>query len=454
MKNKLRFCLFCLCTAILCACIKDRNFVSPKDSCAIDLIASASYAEVKNLYVDETIQIQQDLIIEGYVISSDRAGNFFNVLHFQDSPINPKDGFQIEIDVRDSHLLYPVGSKIFIKLKGLYLGKSKDVFKLGGVFISFGNVSVGRLPSAQVDNHIFVSCDGPTNIEPIEINIADIGQEFTNTLVKLSDVQIIEDELGLAFADVREETERTLTDCNKNQITLLNSGFADFQSEVLPEGNGSITGVLLQEKDNYRLIVRDLSDIDFTKDRCEDSINVFTSNQIFISELADPENNTGARFVELYNSSDEDLDLDGWTLQRYTNDNLEVSSTINLSNFTIQGQSTFVISPDSAEFESVYGFLPDLGVGSNSPADSNGDDNLLLVDPFGVVIDAFGIIGEDGSGTNHEFEDGRAKRKSEITVGNANYTFSEWVIYNDSGGSGTINQPQIAPTNFSPGVRE
>ncbi len=112
------------------------------------------------------------------------------------------------------------------------------------------------------------------------------------------------------------------------------------------------------------------------------------------------------------------------------------------------------ISPNAEEFELVYGFPPDLGVSTNSPADSNGDDNLELVDPFGEVVDVFGVIGEDGSGTNHEFEDGRAVRNLDVVEGNPVYTFSEWTIYNDSGDAGTIQQPQNAPEDFSPGVRD
>ncbi|MEM6892508.1 MAG: lamin tail domain-containing protein, partial [Bacteroidota bacterium] len=86
----------------------------------------------------------------------------------------------------------------------------------------------------------------------------------------------------------------------------------------------------------------------------------------------------------------------------------------------------------------------------NSPADSNGDDNLELVDPFGKVIDVFGIIGEDGSGTNHEFEDGRALRKPEVVKGNSIYTFEEWMLYNDTGESGTTKEPKVAPQDFTP----
>lgn len=442
-----------LAMVILCACIKDRTFDPPESSCTIELIANTTYAEIKALYTDETIQIQEDLIIEGYVISSDIEGNFFSVLHFQNNPVNPTEGFQIEIDVRDTHLLYPVGSKIYIKLKGLYLGKSKDVFKIGGVFTSFGNVSVGRLPAAVVRQHVLVSCDEKTIVEPIQVSIDNLEEKLTNTLVQFDNIEIIEEELDLPYAVEREETERTLIDCNDTKITLLNSGFSDFQSELLPNKNGSIVGVLLRDKENYRLAIRSLEDIDFNNERCEDLIDEFTSNAIFISELGDPNNSTGARFVELYNSANEPLPLKGWQLYRYTNGTTEISSTIDLSDINIEAESTLVISPNAMEFEMVYGFVPDITAGTNSPADSNGDDNLVLIDPFGKVIDIFGIIGEDGTGTNHEFEDGRAVRNSDITEGNSTYTFSEWTIYNDTGDSGTTNQPQNAPDDFTPGQR-
>ncbi len=439
---------------LLFSCVKDRNFDQPESSCTDILVANTTYEEVKNLYEDETIQIQEDLIIEGYVISSDKEGNFFSVLYFQDRPENPTQGFQIEIDLRDTHLFFPVGSKIGIRLKGLYLGKSKDVFKLGGVFTSFGNASVGRLPSGKVDEHIFVLCEGLSSLTPVVLNIADLSKDQTHTLIQLKSVEMDTADLGKNFALNEEETERLLIDCNDNELILLNSGFASFQNDTLPDKSGSITGVLLRENEIFQLVIRDLKDIQFTEPRCEDVIDEFTSDRVFISELADPDNNTGARFVELYNANSEPISLKGWKLRRYTNDNTEVNSTLDLSGFSMNGESAFVISPNDEEFERVYGFAPDLGIGTNSPADSNGDDTLELVDPFGTTIDIFGVVGEDGTGTNHEFEDGRAVRNTGVRQGNPTYTFSEWTIYNDSGNAGTINQPQIAPDNFSPGIRD
>lgn len=438
---------------LLMGCVDNRDFDEPKLSCSGENLANISIAQLKDLYIDQTIQVQEDWIIEGYVTSSDKEGNFFNVLHFQDKPNAPTEGLQIEFELRDSHLFFDVGQRIFIKVKGLYLGKSRGVFKIGGIFTSFGNVSVGRLPNNVIFDHVLVSCEANNGIEPTSVAIPTLSETMVHTLVTIDDVEFATAEIGQPFAIVEEETERKLIDCDDNELVLLNSGYSDFQDEPITDRSGAITGILSIDGDEFQLIIRGLADVVFDKERCEDLVDEFTSDALLISELADPDNNAGARFVELYNAADEALPLKGWRLVRYTNASTTESSSIDLSDYTIEGRGLLVISPNATEFEVVYGKAPDIGVGTNSPADSNGDDNLVLMDPFGTVIDIFGVIGEDGSGTNHEFEDGRANRNLEVLKGNPNFTPSEWQIFNDTGGAGTINLPQNAPMDFTPGIR-
>ena len=222
---------------LLNSCVENRDFAAIDSACSNALIANASFAQVKELYNGELLQIQEDLVIEGYVISSDEAGNFFSVLHFQDEAINPSEGFQIEIDLRESHLFFEPGSKIFIKLKGLFLGKSRGVFKLGGTFTGFGTTTVGRLPALQIPEHIFLSCEARTEIQPTLTTIDALQADMVNTLVKIDEVEFIAEELENTFAVEREETERTLSDCLDINLVLLNSGFSDFFSETLPQGN-------------------------------------------------------------------------------------------------------------------------------------------------------------------------------------------------------------------------
>ena len=438
---------------MLASCVKNREFDTPKNECSNEDFTIISILELKKFYTDKTVQIQEDIAVQGYVISSDKEGNFFNIIYFQDAPANPTEGLQLELELRDSHLFFDVGQQITIKLKGLYLGQSNGDYKIGGVFTSFGNISVGRLPKNVVFDHVLVSCKANNGIQLTSIAISELNENMVNTLVRVNNVEFKLDELGKSYAVKEEETLRTLVDCSDKELVLVNSGYSDFQSKIVPDKMGDATGILTFNKNEYQLIIRNENDLDFNEERCEDLIDEFTSNSILITEIADPDNNAGARFVELYNSGNERLSLNGWSLLRYTNDNTEVSSTIDLSDFVMEGKEVLVISPNAEEFEEVYDFAPDISAGTNSPADSNGDDNIVLVDPFGKIIDLFGVVGQDGSNTNHEFEDGRAIRNIDIEFGSPVFKPSEWIIYNDTGNEGTLNQPQNAPVDFTPGMR-
>jgi hypothetical protein len=272
-------------------------------------------------------------------------------------------------------------------------------------------------------------------------------------LIQIPNVEFDYDEIGKSLAVEEEETVRMITDCAGVVMRLLTSGYADFYQHPIPETHGTLTGILMADRNGLFLKVRTEDDISLNAERCLVPIEPQTSDQILITEIADPDNEAKARFIELYNAGDNPFNLEGWKLVRYTNANVEIGSVFDLSGLEIQGKSALVIAANGAEFERIYGFAPDAIAGTNSPADSNGDDNMALIDPFDAVIDLFGVIGEDGSGTEHEFEDGKAVRNLDIDAPNAVFFSNEWTIFNDSGPPGTIQEPQIAPSDFSPGIR-
>ena len=442
--------VFCISTA----CVFENEYSSFSDPCQELPESNISYAELKSMATDNLFQIQEDLFLEGYIVSSDRAGNFFKSLHLQESPATGSEGIMISVELRDSYLTYPVGSRVVIKLKSLYLDYSKGSYALGSAMNSFGSLNLSRIPSPAAREHILLSCDPVVEIDRSVLTMNGIREAHLNTLVQFENVEFLDEELGLSYAIEEEETIRTIRDCEGDELKVQNSGYANFQAEILPEGNGIIQGVLLQDAGDYVLKIRDTADVQFEDDRCPNFGNFISTDSILITEIADPDNDRNARFIELFNSSSEEIYLNGWILGRYTNDNTEISSEIDLSGYLIKSREAIVLSSNAEAFEIVYGFPPDHEVSTLSAADSNGDDNIELIDPFGNVIDQFGNPGEDGTGTNHEFEDGGAFRKANIEKANPQYNFEEWIIYNDSGGAGTINQPLNAPEDFSPGERE
>ena len=177
------------------------------------------------------------------------------------------------------------------------------------------------------------------------------------------------------------------------------------------------------------------------------------SANVFITEIADPNNDDGARFVELHNSGSTDIDLsaEGFKIQRWTNGNADptAASVKDLTGTIAAGGFYLLVPGDGSGFESVYGFAADQAIGNGGAADSNGDDQIAITNDSGDIIDIFGVPGEDGTGTAHEFEDGRAERVASVTQGNAVWDAAEWNIDNDGGaGDGAVD----APGGYDPGA--
>ena len=174
--------------------------------------------------------------------------------------------------------------------------------------------------------------------------------------------------------------------------------------------------------------------------------NLVIAQGLMITEITDPQNSSDAgRYVEIYNPSTDDIDLSaGYALQRWTNGNAGPQSAVALTG-TIAAGGLYVVCNDAAEFLAAYGMEASQDIIGGGPADSNGDDNIAA-GTDGSIIDMFGVAGEDGTGTGHEFEDGRAERACGA-VASVTWIEADWNIDNDSGGG---DGNQYAPEGFDP----
>jgi predicted extracellular nuclease len=172
---------------------------------------------------------------------------------------------------------------------------------------------------------------------------------------------------------------------------------------------------------------------------------------VFMTELTDPQNSSDAgRYVELYNNGNASVDLAEFTVQRWTNGNVDptASSVVALTG-TISAGGFYIICNDADKYAATFGLTCDQDIGTGGFADSNGDDNMALVRADGTIVDIFGVPGEDGTGTGHEFEDGRAERAVGNITASDVWDATGWNIDNDSGGG---DGNQYAPEGFDPGA--
>ncbi len=398
-----------------------------------------SIAEVKEMYNEDMVEfgVNNNYIIEGYIISSDKDGNFKERLIIQDTSENPTAGIQLLIEQENIFENYKIGDKVFVKLNKLYMAEVNNVITIG---FPKGN-TITEIEEEQVGSFIFNS--GETfNIIPKDILISDIqNPTYKNTLVNVLNVQLVENEIGSAFAffSGTNNGTRTLETCNEStKLTVFTSGEANFANELFPEGHGNIVGVL-----STSLEVRSIDDVQFNEAH---EICPVIIPKIMITEVADPKNSVASRFIELFNAGETTIDLAGWKLNKYVNGATTVSgSPIELNGITISAGDYIIIA--NTGFSEMFSIIPTI---ASSYISGNGDDVYELVDNTGTTMDIFGVIGEDGNGTNWEYLDGQAIRNLDVSQPNSVFTISEWTVFSDATNNliNYQNTPKNAPNDY------
>lgn len=177
----------------------------------------------------------------------------------------------------------------------------------------------------------------------------------------------------------------------------------------------------------------------------------FGQGQLLITELADPNDNDDCRYVEIYNPTSTTIDLsdDGYKLQRWTNGNSTPQAAVALMGSIAPG-GFFIVCKSNSDFNTCYSPVAcNQDIGPFGPADSNGDDQIAIIDCNGDIVDIFGVPGEDGSGTWHEFEDGRAERLASQCNSQVTANQTDWDVCSDapSASCGPINigDPELTP---------
>ncbi|MFN8165694.1 MAG: DUF5689 domain-containing protein [Bacteroidia bacterium] len=210
----------------------------------------------------DMLKIDSNYTIAGVVVGDDRSGNIYKKIIIEDNSF----GMAIQVDITNFYTEYPIGRRVFVKCKGLYLGNNGGNFEIG----VNGGGSVGRIPSNMVSLYLVKGKWGQT-VAPIIATpaAAAAGLVPTNTLVKLENV-----EFGSGFEGVAWATSNSVVeDCLGNQVDVYTSSYCNFAYELTPTGKGSIMGVYTIYNGAGELQVRDTYDADMTGNRCGSNPN-------------------------------------------------------------------------------------------------------------------------------------------------------------------------------------
>ena len=228
----------------------------------------------------------EDIIIKGRVVSSDETGNIYKSLVIQDETA----ALALSINQNSLYTTYRVGQEIVINATGMYIGKYNGLQQLGyPEWYAQGNAWEATFMAPEFFAE-HAEINGFPRVAEIDTMVVSLGSlpsdpsglcTWQSQLVRLDDVMFTEADGKATFATDDANTNRTLQDMNGNTIIVRNSNYADFRSQKLPVGTGSVVGILSYYGTAWQILLRSAEDcIGFSKDGKGTAVNPYVMEDV------------------------------------------------------------------------------------------------------------------------------------------------------------------------------
>ncbi|MCL7761813.1 DUF5689 domain-containing protein [Polaribacter sp. Z014] len=274
-------------------CVDDADFTVPEslgneeneavnkiiDSISSGALQLKTIKQLKELYIigDDPLEIVSDIVVKGYVISSDKNGNFYKEFYMQDESENPTAGIKVALNLSNSYNKFNIGREIYIRLKGLYVGETNSGdgnITIGGKISATDLTEIENVTTNQIPNHIYRT-ETTEEIVPKVIDFAGINETDIGTFVALENVFFDAKLAGKSYVDPIEDfdTQRKIQTClglGYDELLVETSSFSRFSNETLPENAGTIKAIVSKDYggDLIVLVLNDTNDVTMIDERC------------------------------------------------------------------------------------------------------------------------------------------------------------------------------------------
>lgn len=277
--------------------------------------ANTTISDFKTAFADQTVLCpmkdaasQTPYIIHGRVISSDATGNIYKSIVIQDETA----AIALSINQGSTYTDYRLGQEIVLNVTGLYIGYYNGLQQIGWLDEYDGSPSLtfmawdyflahsekNGFPNQDVS---YVDQAGPWPAENPYCIVTSFsklpasGADFRNMQSQLVEFRNVYFEEGgkETYAPYQESVNRTLKDANGGSLTVRTSGYSNFYNEMIPEGTGTVRGILSYYGDSWQLLLRGLGDVMITKKGQKD-------DPYTVPEAIEVENQGAAGWVKAY----------------------------------------------------------------------------------------------------------------------------------------------------------
>jgi len=362
MKNQIKLVLVASLTLVITSCVKERYNAPEITECVNPgLTKTKEVAAIYPLGINpsgtpaNSPTYTADDIIEGYVISSDEGGNFYQSMYVQ--PTDGSKGFNISAEVKNIYTSMEPGRKVFLKLKGLGYANPTSF----GIGLIFGapptdKYAVDRIAALNVNKFLIPSCDVTSEDAIVHKNLTiaqltNSNNMYLNTLVEINNVQFNDATAGGTYDTDRTDAfdSNTYITDGTNELAIRTSRYANFAGFNTPTGSGKIRGVLTKYGTGFQLILRTERDVKMGNPRIvSPSHPLGGTNIVYGSTLVEPFTSyaVGDKIFPKY-INDQTVGNRYWAVKTYGGNNyIEMSSYAGATTPGVVAKSYFMVPAD------------------------------------------------------------------------------------------------------------
>ena len=220
----------------------------------VTLTPNKTIMELKSLYKNAPVKIEDGIIIGGQVISEDRSGNIYKSIYIQDAT----GAIEVKIGKNSLYNDYKLGQWVYVKCSGLTLGAYNGMIQLGYEDFT-GSYETSYIEVQYIiDTHVFRGEMG-TPLAPKKVKEADLlKEENIGCYVELEGLTYGNQIFLLVYIDPNKDTKD-----NDNRIFFSDKTWGVTTWAMSKQGfiNYLNSGVFDEGKTNTGRKVTDLKDI-------------------------------------------------------------------------------------------------------------------------------------------------------------------------------------------------
>lgn len=198
---------------------------------------TSSIAELKSRFVGTPFVVSGDISLQGRVISSDRAGNFYRTISIQQD----RAALEIMAGIDQLHNQFPIGCSVTLYLEGLLVSENLGVIRVGNPPQPGSGYATDYIGSrAALEKVLVRNAEDLLPPEPFLSTIPELSFQSCGTLTRVENLRY--------SPETEEETGwsgyRQFVDPEGNAIYSYVRDYADFASDPIPSGVVTLVGIL------------------------------------------------------------------------------------------------------------------------------------------------------------------------------------------------------------------